>query len=286
MPYKKDYFLIGPLLNQEWVAWLMSYGGLLHDLFIIPFMLFRRTRVAAFIICCSFHIANTMIFQIGIFPWMSMALTALFFPPDFPRRLIKFLQEKIKVIKKWRLGYLTFLKSKGLHRLPSKYQVRYPLLLSSFIILFCGLQLLIPFRQFLYPGNVAWTEEGHRYAWRMMLRGKSGKGYFQLKNLAGDESQKVYASKYLSAKQNRKFKSHPDMLLFVAHHIRDEYMLTWGTDSVAVYAHFEVKLNGRNYQQYTDSSVNLAVEEWSWTKPWDWIMPLDMDDFPEDLKAE
>ena len=286
LPYKTDYFLIGPLLNQEWVAWLMSYGGLLHDLFIIPFMLFRKTRVPAFVICCSFHLANTMIFQIGIFPWMSMALTALFFPPDFPRRLVKFLQNKITIIKKWHLSYLGFLRNHVLHRKTSNAVVRNPLLLCIVLFIFCSVQLLIPFRQFLYPGNVAWTEEGHRYAWRMMLRGKSGKGYFQVRNLASAQEKKVYASKFLTKRQNRKFKSHPDMLLFVAHHIRDEYKEKWATDSIGVYANFKVKLNGRNFQQYTDPNVNLATEQWSWTEPWDWIMPLDEKDFPDNLKYQ
>jgi hypothetical protein len=33
-------------------------------------------------------------------------------------------------------------------------------------------QTLVPFRHLLYPGNVSWTEEGHRFAWHMKLRSK------------------------------------------------------------------------------------------------------------------
>jgi hypothetical protein len=36
------------------------------------------------------------------------------------------------------------------------------------------LQLGLPFRHFLIPGDANWTEEGHRFSWRMMLRSKVG----------------------------------------------------------------------------------------------------------------
>jgi len=71
------------------------------------------------------------------------------------------------------------------------------------------------------------------------------------------------------------------MMLFVAHHIRDVYMDKWNSDSVAVYPHFSAKLNGRNYQPYTNPEVNLSLEKWSWTKPYSFILPLDEDNFPE-----
>ena len=30
----------------------------------------------------------------------------------------------------------------------------------------------MPLRHYAYPGNVSWTEEGHQFSWRMMLRDK------------------------------------------------------------------------------------------------------------------
>ena len=36
-------------------------------------------------------------------------------------------------------------------------------------------QMLFPLRAYaLYPGDVTWTEMGHRYSWRMKLRDKAG----------------------------------------------------------------------------------------------------------------
>ena len=67
--------IIGPLLAREETAWVMSYGGLLLDLLCVPFLLWRRTRIFAFLAVLSFHAINYLVFSIGIFPWLMLAST-------------------------------------------------------------------------------------------------------------------------------------------------------------------------------------------------------------------
>ncbi len=81
--------LIGPLFTDEWVVYLCAYGGLLLDLLAIPLLLWRRTRPLMFALLISFHFMNDRLFSIGIFPWLALAATTLFFPPDWPRRLAR-----------------------------------------------------------------------------------------------------------------------------------------------------------------------------------------------------
>jgi hypothetical protein len=83
--------VIGPLCTQEWIVYLFSYGGLLFDLLIVPFLLWRRTRLSAFTIALIFHLANAQMFTIGVFPYLAIAATALFFPPSWPRKFAGFL---------------------------------------------------------------------------------------------------------------------------------------------------------------------------------------------------
>ena len=42
--------------------------------------------------------------------------------------------------------------------------------MTGLFILFFALQLLVPLRHFLYPGDVFWTQEGYRFSWQMYLR--------------------------------------------------------------------------------------------------------------------
>ena len=52
-----------------------------------PLLLFRRTRVYAAIAYAGFHLSNHFLFEIGIFPWLTMAGTMMFFDPDWPRQV-------------------------------------------------------------------------------------------------------------------------------------------------------------------------------------------------------
>ena len=77
---KSDYWLIGPLLSQNWMPWLISYGGIVFDFFIIPALLWRKTRTIAFFLNIFFHLFNSAVFQIGVFPYLMIAISVLFFP--------------------------------------------------------------------------------------------------------------------------------------------------------------------------------------------------------------
>lgn len=56
MKSKADYWLIGGLLQENWVHWCIAYFGILFDLLIIPALLWKRTRKAAFIISIFFNL--------------------------------------------------------------------------------------------------------------------------------------------------------------------------------------------------------------------------------------
>jgi vitamin K-dependent gamma-carboxylase-like protein len=90
---ERDFPLLGPLFAHEGVVWLMVYGSLVFDLSVVFFLLNRRTRVFAYIAALLFHFLNSRLFVIGVFPWMMIAATALFFEPDWPRRVLNDFQE-------------------------------------------------------------------------------------------------------------------------------------------------------------------------------------------------
>ncbi len=86
-----DLPLIGPLLQEIWVAYAMSWGGALFDLAIVPALLWRRTRPFAYGALVAFHLATWALFpQLGVFPWLMIGLSLVFFDPGWPRRLFPF----------------------------------------------------------------------------------------------------------------------------------------------------------------------------------------------------
>lgn len=152
--------------------------------------------------------------------------------------------------------------------------LRYRPYILAGLTLVVAFHVLFPLRHHLIPGDVTWTEEGHRYSWRMMLRSKQGFGTFLVKyrDATGAEQQeRIRPVDSLRAKQYRKMWTHPDMILQYAHHLRDQYTAHY--DSVEVYAHVKVKLNGRKYHAYIDPDRDLAQVEWTWIGAKDWIRP-------------
>ncbi len=154
---KKHYFLVGPLLAKEWFQHVVAWGGILFDLLIAPALIWKKTRRIAFITSIFFHLFNSIVFQVGIFPYLGIAFALFFFSPETIRR--KFFPKKPS------LAYQEVT--------DTGWTPRHRLLMTAMGIYFI-FQILLPLRHWTYPGNVNWTEEGHRLSWHMMLRVKGG----------------------------------------------------------------------------------------------------------------
>lgn len=252
-----DGLPLGELMAQEWFIQFFTWGGLLFDLLVVPALLWRRTRALAYIACLGFHLTNAWYFHIGIFPWFMIAATTLFFEPDWPRR-VKFL----------------FAPLTGTEQ-PDTYMPSSPLsrkITVTLIGVYLTAQILIPFRHFLYPGNVHWTEEGHRWSWHMMLRSKDARGAFVVHDPVSGMTRVVSPKRYLERHQIDKVLGRPDMILQFAHFLADEWRAA-GYEQIEVRANIRCSLNGRPPQVYIDPDVDLAAEPRTLGHA-SWILPL------------
>ncbi len=269
--YRAERPVIGPLMAQEWMAYFMAYGGLLLDLFVVFFLIFRRTRPWAFAAVLYFHFMNLLVFNIGIFPFLSVMLTSLYFHPAYPRRFVNWLAGRWPWFRRQREAWAsrTARPDQPAPMWQSAPRNRpYILLGLSGLV---AIHMLLPLRHHLYPGDVTWTEEGHRYSWRMMLRSKSGFGNFRLVDKASGETFYIDPEDELSNRQVRKMYTHPDMILQFAHFLEQRYEAQG--QEVAVYAEIRCRLNYRDYQVYIDPDVDLTQVGWSFWAPSDWILP-------------
>lgn len=258
LPVKKHYYLIGPLLEQPWFPYLISWGGVAFDLLIVPLMLWRRTRRYAFFVAVFFHLTNVSIFGIGTFPWYSIAMTALFLDPAVFRRL--------PVLRKKLPPYQAENYSQT-YRRPAYLNA-----VAAFLAAYALVQLAIPLRQYAYPGNTSWTEDGHNFSWHMMLRAKWGSLQYSVVSPSTGESWTVNPKEYITSHQYRSMIGKPDMILELAHHIAEDYRQK-GYEDVEVYGQCLLKFNGRPSLPFVDSTVNLAEEERG-LHTYRWVLPL------------
>jgi hypothetical protein len=255
LPGKSDW-LLGPLFVQPWMTWLLAWGGLAFDALIVPLLLWRRTRLFAVGLAVVFHLFNSYTFRIGIFPYLGIAFCLLFFPGEQLRRL--FLPRKPPA--------------------PPAAAPAVPLSPRDWgvvgaLALYFAVQLALPLRHRLYPGNVHWTEEGHRMSWRMMLRDKSGRIKFKLVHPPSGRRWTVRPREFLTSKQAERLAIRPDLIWQFAQFLERHYA-EQGLVPIEIRAEATVSLNGREPQPFVDPAVDLAAAEWSLIRPTTWIVPL------------
>jgi len=255
MSGKSDYWLIGDLLQLDWVHWNIAYVGILFDLLIIPLFLWKRTRLIGFGISVFFHLFNSIVFQIGIFPYMSIAFAFFFFSPEILRKL--------------------FLPKKPLYVGNKVIVPNYRNALLGILSVYFAIQIILPLRHWAIPDDVLWTEEGHRLSWRMMLRTKSARLKVWIEDKETGNRLPYKYTEMLTKKQRRAVKSKPDMLWQLAQRIKQKGAEE-GKD-LGVYMDVKVKVNGGVYHQFIKPDVDIAAEEWNHFGHHDWIEPSPAD---------
>jgi hypothetical protein len=234
---------VAALLGEQWIAWLFSYGSLTLDLLMAPALLWRRTRVAAVGCAIAFHLLNWQLFGLGVFPWLMIATTPLFLPPQWMR-----LRPRAATSER--------------SEVPSRLTV-------GLAGLYLAIQALVPLRHYLYPGDVSWTEEGHRFAWHMMLREKHADVMLRTFDPSTGRSAEAEPWRYLTPLQARKMSTRPDMIQQLAHHVA----ATAKSPGLKVYAIATATLNDHPRQWLIDPRIDLAAEPRT-LRPARWIVPL------------
>jgi hypothetical protein len=256
MKSKKHYFLVGDVLQQKFMHYLIAYGGILFDGLIIPLLLWKRTRKVAFFLSIFFHLFNSFIFQVGIFPYLSLAFAVFFFEP--------------RIIKK------LFLKRKPLFSEEKIEIPSYSTVFKTVFILYFSIQIALPLRHHFIKDDVLWTEEGHRLSWRMMLRSKSANTSFRIVDKASKAVIPIKLDAYLTKKQIRSVSSKPDVMWQFAQRLKSIYAEK-GMD-IEVHVRAYISVNGKPSKQLIDPEVDLANVKWSHFKHHDWILPSNQDE--------
>ena len=251
MEAKINYPIIGGLLQNGFMPYLVGYGGILFDGLIIPMLLFKPTRKYAFFASIFFHLFNSFVFQVGVFPYLSLAFCLFFFNPETVRNI--------------------FLKEKELYTKAEIIVPNYKPILVSLGSVYFAIQIVLPLRHHIIPDDVLWTEEGHRLSWRMMLRSKSGYTNFKVVNTATNKTTPINLTQYLTKKQIRSVNYKPDFMWQFAQYLKKEYKKK-GED-VKVFVSAQVSVNGKPHQHLINEKVNLANVKWNVFKHNDWILP-------------
>ncbi|WP_077024012.1 HTTM domain-containing protein [Fuerstiella marisgermanici] len=250
LEYKQHLPLVSWIVETPSMVLAASWLAMLFDILIVPLLLWKRTRIAAFVMMAIFHACNTVLFKIDVFPVLMAGATLILFLPQ-PADLRDTTDRDASDLKT----------SKFALTMGGAYAL---------------LQVLIPLRHLAYPGDAAWTDEGQTFAWRMLMRVKTGTvprfpvrysldGTVYEAEVPIPQDPDFWAHHW----QARKMLIDPDLILQFVHQ-QAEKLKAQGAEDLDIRAIVPVSLNGRPPQLLIDPDVNLANEVRS-LRPKKWI---------------
>lgn len=259
MHARVDDVWIAPIFQHDGILLAAAWGTVALHILGAPLLLWHKTRLPVFLVYFSFHVSNSIFFNIGIFPWITIAVTTIFFAPDWPQRLLRRV-----------LGLVEDLPAPRVPAIPA------PRLISSGLLgvlaVWFAVQIVVPQRQLLFPNLVGWTGDGHRFSWRMRIYDRDAQGHFRV--VADDGSYWIVDPEhYLTRRQARSVLTRTDLI----HEFAGWLETRWAEDGygdVAVYARIEKSLNGRPDQLYIDPEVDLTAVSYNLFRPDPWVLPI------------
>ena len=264
---RSDAPWIGPWLEPVWVAYAASWFGAIYDLTIVLLLLQPRTRRMAFGAVLGFHVGTWLLFNIGMFPWIMITATTLFFQPDWPRL--------------WLERCRTWLSNRGVTwRAHSSAQqetalvpvARPSILLVASLALYASVQVLLPLRPYLGSGaHPAWSYHGFNLAWQVMVAEKSGYAEFQAREPATGQQTTLRARDYLTPRQESLMAQDPFLIRALARKMSAD-LRGQGWAQAQIFVNAFASLNGRPRQRIIDPRADLATAIGS-----DWLLLLEHD---------
>ncbi|MDE0203718.1 MAG: HTTM domain-containing protein [Rhodospirillaceae bacterium] len=242
-----------------------------------PLLLWSKTRLWVFLLYCAFHATNAHLFNIGVFPWMTIAATTIMFSPAWPTILagrigaaLTWLRLPRPPVPAWIGQAARFVgggpTARGGER--AAFRPLHPAALAA-LVLYALVQIWLPVRDTLFEGYVGWTEEGQKFSWRMMLYVHGADGRL-IAVTPEDEAWVIDMQAHLDPLQTWMVFAKPEMLLHFVHLMKAHYAET-GVGDVRIYADVVKNVNGQPYRRLIDPDVDLAAVDginWFGEDPW------------------
>ncbi|WP_408039783.1 HTTM domain-containing protein [Tenacibaculum amylolyticum] len=258
---KTELPLVGRFMNDTWFHYAMSWSGAIYDLTIPFLLLMRKTRPFAFVLVVIFHVFTRILFPIGMFPFIMIIATLIFFSSELHEKFLEKISQIFNIKSKVNVIRDVYLPE----NLKKTFFV---------VTLFLAIQLILPFRYLLYPGELFWTEEGYRFSWRVMLIEKAGYTSFRVVKFDTGNSFTVDNKYFLNAFQQKQMSTQPDFIVEYAHFLGEHYKKELKTENIGIFVEGYISLNGRLSKPFIDPTIDLLKVKDNFEHK-NWILPFE-----------
>lgn len=279
LPARGGLPLVGPLLTEPGAAQVLAVAGAAFDCSIVALLLWRRTRLAAWLVLVAFHVCTWVLFPIGVFPWLMIGVATVFFDPAWPRSAWAAVHPRLPAPLR-RHAPAPRHDTEPLRPEPEPAAtVRPPgapglrrrrRVLGVAAVVWVVVQLALPLRHLAYPGDHRWTGQGYRFAWNVLLTERAGSVTFLVTDPAAHRTWIADVERLYTPTQLRVMAGEPDLVHQAARAIAADERAHGREVEVRVDAW--ASLNGGPAARLVDPTVDLAAEPLD-LRPDDWILP-------------
>ncbi|XP_077505584.1 gamma-glutamyl carboxylase [Amblyomma americanum] len=272
------------VLTEEQVdSYVVHWGGFLLDLTVGFLMVASAVRPFGVLFCVLFNAMNSRMFSIGMFPYVMIVLSTIFFDCSWPKKLSAALPQRIKNLipdlcaprpdmnNCWYPA-----QSKGNDPCAgsrwAERRLRRWRLTTFFLCLHLALQLFLPYSHGLTKGYNTWTQGSYGYSWDMMIHKWRP---VHVKLLLYDNA--THKAHFLDPEKftnSTRWHHQADMVVQFAHCIRNRVRQEFGMRDVEIYVDVWMSLNGRFAQRMYDPTVNILEQPWSPFSEVPWVLPV------------
>lgn len=221
----------------------------------------------ATIFCVLFHLMNSTLFSIGMFPWVCLAEMPLFYERNWPRLLLQWVfgESKQSITKRVKIKQQKRIEPKENN--PSFHQKFVIFLVLSY----CTVQITLPYSHIITKGYNNWTDGIYGYSWDMMMH--AWDTILVVAKVRDNTNGYVFYLDPEAFAVSDRWTKHADMAHQYAKCIHD-ILTTNISNSFSIYFDVWCSLNGRFQQRVYDPTVDILRASWSpFVKP-SWIKPL------------
>lgn len=284
-------WLFGPFrlfLSDDLIDYFIVHlGGLVFDLTQGFLLYFDRTRIIAFIFGYGFHGMNAIMFSIGMFSYMCMALMPIFCRPEWPKNLVKIFPKFIQLFMPLSSPPQKNIMCSEDHERRKKkkgsdgdaWSLSPRKVVTSMMLMFyVSIQLMLPYSHGITKGYNSWTEGLYGYSWDMMIHSWNTQHIVvKVVDKITEKQQYLRPGAFfpLANDRNRIF-SHPDMLKQYALCLKDRIVSMPELNFTQPQIYFDVwkSLNDRYQQRMLDPRVDIISAPWSPFEHTSWLRPL------------
>ncbi|KAL3281325.1 hypothetical protein HHI36_004536 [Cryptolaemus montrouzieri] len=245
---------------------IIHWFGFLLDLTIGFWMLIEYTRSIAMVFCALFHLMNSRMFSIGMFPYVCLATMPLFCEENWPQKLMNC----IKTTENGKNVVCSKEKTDTKQNITWKHRMVVCLLLGH-----CVLQTVLPFSHSITKGYNNWTKGLYGYSWDMMIHGWDTI-LVVVKVVENDTGQEHFLDS-TAWTLNDRWTKHADMSLQYAQCVKRNLA---GSNSSKIFSNISIyidvwcSMNGRMQQRMFDPNYDLLKAKWSVFEDVEWLLPL------------